>query len=100
MHTTQDSLYSEHKLLHRERLGNIVVCTNLEALKDIILHLASRKEDDRYLSVSLTYVGSQLETVFLRHHHIKHTYIIRCLQECAVTSLAVRAQVCLVTFCL
>ena len=34
---TQDSLNTEHKLLHRERLSDIVVGTNLESLENILL---------------------------------------------------------------
>ena len=47
-HTTQDGLNAEHKLLHRERLGDIVVGTNLEPFEYIVLQGLGREEDDGY----------------------------------------------------
>ena len=91
-YATQDGLNTEYKLLHRERLGDVVVGTNLESFEDVLFQSLGCEEYDRYLGVGLTYFLGECESVFLGHHHVENTYIKLCLHEGAVAGFAVWAQ--------
>ena len=91
-YATQDGLNTEYKLFHRERLGDVVVGTNLEAFENVLLQSLGCEEYDRYLGVGLTYFLGECESVFLGHHHVENTYIKLCLHEGAVAGFAVWAQ--------
>ena len=98
--TAQDSFNTEHELLHREWLGDIVVGTNLEAFEDVFLQLLGGQEDDWYVGVSLTNLGCEGEAIFLWHHHIEHTDVILGLEELSIAYLSVWAECCCIAFSL
>ena len=72
-YTAQDSLNTEHEFLHGERLGYIIVGTDLESLKDILLDRLGSQENDRHFSINSTDFLCKSETILLRHHHVEHT---------------------------
>ena len=95
-HATQDGLDTEHEFLHGEGLGNIVIGTKFEALKDIFLQCLSRQEDNGDFSIGGTDFLCQCEAVLLGHHHIEYADIELSLQESLEASLAVGAEFCLI----
>ena len=98
MDTTQDGLNTQHELLHREWLGDIVIGTNLEAFEDIVLEGTGGKEDDRNLGVGLTNLLGQGESVFLGHHHVENGDVELALGKLSVADLTILAENCLITF--
>ena len=93
-YTAKDSLYTEHQFLHRERLGDIIVSTYLEAFQNILLQSLGSKEYDWQICRLLANLLSQGKAILLRHHHIEYGNIILVLGELLEACLTVRAQCC------
>ena len=95
-YTTEDGLNTEHELLHREGLGDVVVGTELEALENVFLQRLGGQEDDGNLGIGLTNFLSQRETILLGHHYIEHADVELGLQEGLETGLTISTQLCLI----
>ena len=96
--TAHDGLDTQHEFFHGERLGDIIVGTNLKAFEDIVLQGFGGQEDDGHLRTSGTDLLSQGEAVLLRHHHIEHADIELGLEEGLEACLAVGTEFCHITF--
>src|SRR5574344_1429044 len=98
-YTAQDSLYTEHKFFHREWFGDIVVCTYLKTFEDIFFQRLGCQEDNRDFGVSLSDFLCECETIFLWHHHIKHTDVELRFEESLIAFFAICTKFCYITFC-
>ena len=98
LYTAQDSFDTEQQLLHRERLGDIVVTTNLESFEDIFLQTLCSKEDDRDVGIECTNLLSHGETIFLGHHHVEDTEVITTLQIGFISSISISVKIAEIAF--
>ncbi len=99
-HAAQYGIDAAHQLFHRERLGYVVVRTYLESLEHIVFQSLCSKEYYGYVGVDIAYLLCKRETVFFRHHHVKHAKVVLAFQERLVASFSVGAEVCVESFCL
>ncbi len=93
LYAAQYGLDSEQEFLHRERLGDIIVSTDLEALEDIFLYRFRGKEYDGHLRVDRADFLRECESVLFGHHHIKHTQVVLAFQESLVAAFAIGKQI-------
>ena len=91
-HTTQNGFDAESEFLPREGFGEVIVGTNAEALKNVLLQRLCSEEDDRHLLIGRTDVASQTEAVLFGHHHVEHAEVKLFLSESLVACLAIGAK--------
>ncbi len=68
---TQDGLHAADELARRERLGHVVVGTELQAEDAVDLVPSSRQHDDRHVGV-LPDVAREVEAALAGQHHVEH----------------------------
>ena len=93
MGAAQDGVEAQGELFHGEGFGEVIVGTELEAGKHILLEGLGGEEHDGYLGIGLTYLFSQGKTVFLGHHDIEHAEVVLLLHECFIACIAVGTEV-------
>ena len=70
---TLPHLDAGQQLVHAERLGDIIVGTQAEALQNIVLLLLGRQDDDGHHRLYGLDLLQQSEAIHHRHHHIGDT---------------------------
>src|SRR5207248_2923230 len=63
---------ARYELLHRERLHEVVVCTDLECVDAVVLGPARRDDDDRRADTFGAYGFDQLPAVEAGQHQVEH----------------------------
>ena len=99
-YTTQDSLNAEGQFFHRERLGEVVVCTDFEAFKHIFFECFCCQEHDGDFGVGHTNLFGQCEAVLFGHHHVEYAEIVFATQEFAIAFFTIAAQHGVIALCL
>ena len=93
LYAAEDSLDAEYQFFHGERLGDVVVGTDFEALKDVFFERLGGQEDDRHFVVEGADFLRKGEAVFLGHHHVEHADVVFAFEESFVAGFAVAVEV-------
>ena len=97
--TAHVRLDARHQLTHGERLGDIVVCTQLETHDLVGLFLTGGQHDDRRV-LFRAHPPADLKAVHLGQHHVQQNQVGRFLKRAAQTFRAVICRECVVALTL